>query len=117
MDTPPHGRRQFRRVPFRAQVTVNLSPHLASVEANVLDISLGGIRLLSSEPISKDMGIVLAFQFRNHLDAKSERISGHVIHVRMDDDAWEVGVQFDHALDPQSTPLLTQAVARKTTQS
>ena len=59
---------------------------------------------------------MLAFRFRNHLDVKSEKISGRVIHVRMDDDAWEMGVQFNQTLNLESTPLLAQAVARKAAQ-
>jgi hypothetical protein len=108
-----YERRQFRRVPFRAQVRVKLSARGVSVTANVLDISLGGIRVLCPEPILMGEEVVLVFPFRNHLGVQAEKVSGHAIHVRMDDDAWVIGLEFDRILNPHSTSLLARAVAKK----
>jgi hypothetical protein len=109
-------RRQFERVPFRARVTVNLLARQASVKANVLDISLNGVRLICAEPISLGDNALLTFRVRTRTGLQTEEVWGRVIHARMDDDAWVVGLKFDEVLDWQSTPQLAQAAARQPTE-
>jgi hypothetical protein len=116
MDTPP-DRRQFGRQPFQARVTISLPAPQAAVEANVLDISPDGARLICAEPVSQGEDALLTFEIETPTGVQIEEVPGHVIHVSMDDDAWVVGVKFNQVLDCQSTPLLAQAATSPDTQS
>jgi hypothetical protein len=112
---PSQERRQFRRVPLRTRVTVSLPARNVSIKANVLDISKGGARLICVEPVSEGEDALLTFKMRGRKGVQTEMVWGRVIHARMDDDAWVVGLKFNQVLDPQSTPLLAQAAARRDT--
>jgi hypothetical protein len=112
MDTS-QDRRQFGRRPFQARVTISLPAHQVSVEANVLDISPDGVRLICAEPVSRSEDVVITFEIKCHTRVQIEEIPGCVIHVRMDDDVWVIGVKFKQALDRRSTPLLAQAVTSR----
>jgi hypothetical protein len=115
MDTS-QDRRQFGRRPLQAPVTVSLLARQVSVEANVLDISPDGVRLICAEPLSHGEDALLTFQIKSHAGILIEEITGCVVHVRMDDDVWMVGVKFNQVLDRQSTPLLAQAATSPDTQ-
>ena len=106
-------RRQFGRAPFHARVTVSLPTRQASVEANVLDISLGGVSLICWERVSDGEDALLTFQIRTRTAKQTEEVWSRVIHVRMDDDVWVVGLKFNKVLDRQSTPLLAHAATRR----
>lgn len=111
MDTPGE-RRQCSRVPFATRVTVTLPTHPASVPANLLDISIDGVRLICSEPVSEGENALLPFQLTSHIGVETEeQILSHVVHSRMDDDTWVVRLKFNEALDRQTTPLLVEAAA------
>jgi hypothetical protein len=110
-------RRQFGRQAFQARVTISLPTPQAAVEANVLDISPDGVRLICAEPISQGEDALLTFEIETPTGVQIEEVPGHVIHVSMDDDAWVVGVKFNQPLDRQSTPLLAQAATSPDTQS
>jgi hypothetical protein len=79
------------------------------VKANVLDISLSGVRLICAEPVSAGEIVLLEFRMGARTGVQIEQLWSRVIHVRMDDDAWVVGLKFNQVLDRQTTPLLTQA--------
>ena len=106
---PPKERRQFRRVPFQTGVSVIVRTSHALVKANGLDVSLTGVRLICAEPVSEGENALLAFLMRTRTGVQIEEVWSRVIHLRMDDDAWVVGLKFNQALDRQTTPLLAQA--------
>ncbi len=114
MDTS-QNRRQFGRGPFRASVKMSLPTRQAVVMANVLDISRDGVRVICAEPLSEGEDVLLTFQIKTRRGVQNEEVSGHVIHTRMDDDAWVVGLKFNQVLDRQSTPLLAQAATSRDT--
>jgi PilZ domain len=104
-------RRQFWRGPFRARVTMSLPARQAVVMADVLDISFGGVHVICAEPVTEGEDAVLTFHIDIRRGVQTEEVSGRVIHARMDDDAWVVGLKFNQVLDRQSTPFLAQAAA------
>jgi len=110
MDTS-RDRRQYARRPFRARVTVSLPTPQVSVEANVFDISLNGVRLICAEPLSAGNDVLLTFRMRTRKGVQTEEVSGCVVHSRMDDDVWVIGLQFNQVLAPESTPILARAAA------
>jgi PilZ domain len=103
---PSQERRQCGRVPFRTRVTVSLRTSQALVKANVLDISLNGVRLICAEPVTEGENALLEFRLKSGTGVQIEQLWSRVIHVRMDDDAWVVGLKFKQVLDRQTTPLL-----------
>jgi hypothetical protein len=50
---------------------------------------------------------------RGRKGVQTEMVWGRVIHARMDDDAWVVGLKFNEILDPLRTPVLTRAIGRQ----
>jgi PilZ domain len=94
MDTSQE-RRQFGRLPFRVRLKVSLPTGQASIEANVLDISLDGASLICSEPLSEGDDVLLTYQVKCRKGAQTEAVASRVIHARMDDDAWVVGLKFN----------------------
>jgi hypothetical protein len=109
-------RRRFTRVPFPTSVTVSLPTRQALVTANALDISLDCICVISSEPIFQGEDALLTFQITSRSGVQVEEVWGRVIHARMDDDAWMVGLKFNQVLDQRRTPLLAQAAMNPDTQ-
>jgi hypothetical protein len=109
------NRRQFARRPFRARVIVSVPAHQVSVEANVLDISLNGVRLICAEPVSEGDDTLLTFRTRTRGGVQIEEVSGRVMHARMDDDAWVIGLRFNQVLTPERTPLLARAATSRRT--
>lgn len=108
MDTS-RDRRQYARRPFRARVTVSLPTPQVSVEGNVLDISLNGVRLICAEPLSAGEDVLVTFRMRTRKGVQTEEVSSRVIHSRMDDDVWVIGLHFNKVLTPESTPTLARA--------
>ena len=48
----------------------------------------------------------MTFRVRTRRGVQTELASGRVIHSRMDDDAWVVGLEFNEVLTARSTPVL-----------
>jgi hypothetical protein len=88
-------RRGSTRVPFPTSVTVSLPTRQALVTANALDISLDGIRVISPEPLFLGEDALLTFRITSRSGVQVEEVWGRVIHARMDDDAWVVGLKFN----------------------
>jgi hypothetical protein len=104
-------RRQFRRMPYRASVTVSVPARGQSLQANVLNISKEGVILLCAEPVFENEDALLAFRTTSRTGVRTEEIWSRVIHSRFDDDAWVVGLKFSELLDRRRTPSLARAAA------
>jgi hypothetical protein len=87
------------------------------VEANFLDISPGGVRLICSEPLAVGEEVRLVFGFTMGNEMQNEEVGGRVFRARMDDDVWVVEFEFTESLDRGCTPLLERATARSDVQS
>jgi hypothetical protein len=79
----------------------------------VLDISLGGVGLICSEPVLEGEDALLTFQIRTRQGVRTEAVWSRAVRTRMDDDIWVVGLEFNKVLDRRSTPLLTRAATRR----
>jgi hypothetical protein len=98
-------------VSVQARVMLRLFTSEISVEANALDISASGVCMICSEPLAVGENAFVAFQFRNRTEVQFEEVRGRVISIRMDDDVWILGLEFDEILNWQKTPLLARASA------
>jgi hypothetical protein len=92
---------------------MSLPTRQALVEANVLDISLGGVGLICSEPVFEGEDALLTFQFGTRKGVHIEEVWSRVVRTRMDDDVWVVGLEFNKVLDRRNTPLLARAATRR----
>ena len=106
-----HQKRRYVRIPFFKKVTV--TPAVgdgAAFEAYTFDISLGGVGLASPAPLPTGSGVELTFHLMKGTDEVSERVAGRVVHLRYDDDASRMGVEFVEPLNSGIAPALTRAV-------
>jgi PilZ domain len=110
-------RRRFRRAALQARVFVSLPTSRVPVEANILDISAGDVRLICSEPLAVGEEARLVFQITSRDEVQTEEVCGRVFRSQMDDDVWVVEFELTEALDRRDTPLLEQAAVTRDTQS
>jgi c-di-GMP-binding flagellar brake protein YcgR len=106
----PQDKRRFGRAPFFANVTVELLSSSSAIDARSVDISLGGVALISPMPVPIGEHVVLTFHLKTSSGMTTERISGRVVNLRHDDDASIVGVEFSAVLDRNAAPVLTRTV-------
>jgi hypothetical protein len=106
-------RRRVKRATLEARVFVSLPTSQTPVEANILDISPGGVRLICSEPLAVGEEVRLVFLVTTRDEVKSEEVSGRVFRAQMDDDVWVVEFEFTEILDRRRTPLLEQAATAR----
>jgi hypothetical protein len=83
-------RQRFRLARFQARVFVILATSQTRVEANILDISAGGARLICSEPLPVGEEVLLVFEVTARNKVQTEEVRGRVFRAQMDDDVWVV---------------------------
>jgi c-di-GMP-binding flagellar brake protein YcgR len=108
----PQDKRRFGRAPFIANVTVELPAGGSAIDARSVDISLGGVGLISPMPVPVGEHMVLTFHLKTSSGMTTERIPGRVVNLRHDDDASIVGVEFAAVLDHKTAPVLTGIVEK-----
>lgn len=108
----PQDKRRFGRAPFLANVTVELLSGDSVIDARSVDVSLGGVGLISPTPIPAGEQVVLTFHLKTASGTTTERIPGRVANLRFDDDASIVGVEFSAVLDRNAAPVLTGIVEK-----
>lgn len=105
-------RRTYVRVPFMKAVELTVHVANQTVEARTIDISLGGVGIITQG------GVIVAGQFvtvafRLHdarLGVRVERVAGRVANFRADLDGNRVGVEFMAPLNEAEYPALVRAV-------
>lgn len=106
-------RRQFPRVSFRSRADMTSIPDGEAIDGSVLDIGLGGVRLVCSVPVvvGQVVSLTLSFTTDAGTEASEGPLLGRVISLAIDDDAAIVGVAFDRPLDDRSAPTLARTIA------
>ena len=99
--------------PFHSNVHVIMESSGLHAEANALDISPGGVRLLCWEPLPVGEVALLKFQIKTRRKVRIEEARGRVRRVQMDDDVWVIGLEFTAMLDSRTTPLLVHATMKR----
>ncbi len=102
--------RQFPRVPFFVPLVLSLAATEAQIEANGLDVSLSGVRLICCEPVSAGEDVRLTLRLKQGRKLRVEHVRGRVVRVQGDDDVWIVGIEFCEVLSARTTPLWHAAV-------
>ena len=108
----PTSRRRFERMPFFANVTIRSQSGGPSVKGRSIDISLGGVGLVSESPFPVGKLVDLTFHLSTPKGIVNEQVSGRVACVRFDDNAAIVGLEFSTILAREATPELTRMVEK-----
>ncbi len=104
--------RTYQRVGFLCRVDLATDDG-ATIEANTVDISLGGVGVASPRFVAEGRDVTLAFHLRDRQGAPAvERVAARVARARSDLDGHLLGVEFLAPLQRSSNPLLTRAVER-----
>ena len=105
-------KRAYQRVAFLCRVDIATEDG-ATIEANSVDISLGGVGVASPRFVASGRDVTLAFHLRDrHGDPAIEHVAGRVAVARADIDGHLLGVEFRAPLHRTSNPLLNRAVER-----
>lgn len=106
-------RRRYGRVPFLSRVALTPIPGGTRSEARTLDLSLGGVGVLTSGAYAVGQAVELVFFSRDSKGAEvGERVLGRVANFKADVDGNRIGIEFAAPLRETECPVLTQRLLR-----
>jgi c-di-GMP-binding flagellar brake protein YcgR len=86
-------------------------PHGKPVVSQSVDISLGGVGIVTSGHFEPGQQVAVAFALRNHRQQEAvEKVIGRVAHLRAEEGGNLIGVEFLEPLAESSAPLLTRKI-------
>jgi hypothetical protein len=109
---PTQIKRRFERGPFIAHVTLVSTLEASTQEAQSIDVSLGGVSLICTEPMEIGQCITLTFHLATQSGMVAEEACGRVTSARFDDDVVVLGIEFTSLLDRRTAPEFCRALAR-----
>jgi hypothetical protein len=109
---PTQIKRRFERGPFIAHVTVASTLEASTQEAQSIDVSLGGVSLICTEPLEIGLCITLTFHLATQSGMVAEEVCGRVMSARFDDDVAVLGIEFTSPLDHRTAPEFCRSLAR-----
>jgi hypothetical protein len=98
--------RRYERVPFHCRATISLPPAPGSVAAHSIDISRGGVGLVTFASPKAGSAVSIAFVLNVQGRERIERVVGRVVALRAD-------VEGNRPLDRLKTPLLMAKVVEE----
>lgn len=100
-------RRRYERVPFFCEVSLTALPEGLTFPARTVDISLGGVGLMTPAAFEPSQTVSLFFRLQDGYEPEQEsRVMGRVVNLRADTDANLIGVEFFEPLSPAGNPRL-----------
>jgi c-di-GMP-binding flagellar brake protein YcgR len=107
------NKRRYERVSFLCQVTVAVLPSGTPIAARSVDLSAGGIGLITQGTFQPGQVVALMFSLQDATRREVvERVTGRVVHLRADVDANRVGVEFLEPLQESQHPVLMSRLLR-----
>jgi hypothetical protein len=104
------SQRVYQRASFLCRVTLSTGEGPA-IEANSMDISLGGVGIISPRLVPMGRSVTLEFHLRNKAgEPVIDRVSGRVAHARSDIDGHVLGIEFHEPLHRSRNPDLARKV-------
>jgi len=105
--------RRFERIQFFCEVSLTVLPDGPTVEAHSVDISLGGVGLVTQAAVGMGQTVALGFSLRDESGKNIvNRVLGRVAHLRAEPDANRVGVEFLEVLSASVSPQLSNKVLK-----
>jgi c-di-GMP-binding flagellar brake protein YcgR len=99
--------RRYQRVPFLCPVELTALPEGKTSPARTLDVSLGGVGVLSQIGLEREHMVSVAFLLRNGQQGTvSESVLGRVAALRADDIGNVMGIEFIEPLTSAKHPAL-----------
>jgi hypothetical protein len=103
-------KRVYQRTSFMCRVTLSTGGG-AAIETNSVDVSLGGVGLVSPRLVPTGQPVTLGFHLRNKAgEPVIDKVGGRVVHVRSDIDGHVLGVEFHEPLHRSRNPDLARKV-------
>jgi c-di-GMP-binding flagellar brake protein YcgR len=101
------NKRRYERVSCLCDVTVSVLPGGTAIAARCLDLSLGGVGLITQNTFQTGQVVALTFFLKDATKKEvRERVTGRVVHLRADVDANRIGVEFLEPLQGSQCPVL-----------
>ena len=99
--------RRYQRVPFLCPVELTALPEGKTFPGRTLDISLGGVGVLSQVGLEREHQVSVAFLLGNGPKGSvSESVMGRVAVLRADDIGNVIGIEFLEPLSSAKHPAL-----------
>jgi c-di-GMP-binding flagellar brake protein YcgR len=106
-------RRRYERVQFLCDASVTALPNGAAIAARTLDISLGGVGLLTRTVLEPGQAIAVSFSLRDSTQKEiKEQAFGRVVAFRADLEGNRVGVEFSEPLNESRNPELVRRLMK-----
>jgi len=103
--------RKYERAIFLCRVDLSVGSESSPITMSSLDISLGGVGLISRVILPIGRPVSLAFHLKNAAQVPViEYVQGRVVHARTDIDGHHLGVEFQESLQRSCNPHLTRKV-------
>lgn len=104
-------KRRYERVDFFCRVLLAIQPDGPTVEANTLDVSLGGVGVMTGSVFEKGQLVTISFFLKDRSQKDiTDNVMGRVANVRADYDITRVGVEFLEPLRESEHPVLVKKV-------
>jgi hypothetical protein len=102
--------RKYERATFLCQVSMSAGGG-AAIQTSSVDISLGGVGLISPVLVQMGQAVTLAFHLKNSAHVPIvEGVQGRVVFIRSEVDGHRLGVEFYEPLHRSRNPHLTRKV-------
>ena len=99
--------RQYERVGFLCKLELSEVPSGEPQAARSLDLSFGGVGLVTQSSFSIGQVVTVTFYFKDVTRREArEQVVGRIAHLAADVDANRIGVQFLQPLTDAENPLL-----------
>lgn len=106
-------RRRYERVNLFCRVTVSSSDGGRTVEGNTLDISLGGVGVITVASYAVGDNVAVTFHLSDERGRESPcRVFGRVASLRADTEANRIGIEFLEPLREAAQPLLVRKILK-----
>jgi c-di-GMP-binding flagellar brake protein YcgR len=99
-------RRRYERVPFFADVAVRMVQGGPSLPARTIDLSLGGVGLVTVAALVPGTDVIIIFSIPDAAGKRTTDVVGRVVSLSADSDANRVGIEFLEPLSKSRTPEL-----------
>ena len=108
-----NNQRRYERVPFLCNVTVTVLPSGPPIAACSLDVSVGGVGLVTQGPFQPGQLVAISFFLKDAAQKQIvDRVTGRVIHLRADVDGNRVGVEFLEPIEESQHPELMRRLLK-----
>jgi c-di-GMP-binding flagellar brake protein YcgR len=106
-------KRRYQRVEFLCEVALTALPDGRPVSAWSIDLSMGGACLIAQATLLPGQVVTVSFLLKHTAQGKLvDHVVGKVMHLRVDGDANQLGVEFLEPLNESQHPELMKQLLK-----